>query len=60
MKYLDEYKMIGSKADQYEYFRMGWEMMKSREHLTREGREKFKIFQKEMYYLKTGEYKEYN
>ena len=58
VKYLDEYKIIGSKADQYEYFRMGWEMVKSKEHLTQEGRERLKIFQKEMYYLKTGGYKE--
>ena len=58
VEYLDEYNMIGSKADQYKYFRKGWEMEKSKEHLTKEGREKLKLFLREMYYLKTGEYKE--
>lgn len=38
IKYLDEYRMMGSKGEQYVLFRKVWEMMGSKEHLSEEGR----------------------
>lgn len=48
VSYLDKYKMIGPKYEEYKLWREVWEMIKNREHLNNKGVEKIKEIKKRM------------
>ena len=48
VEYLDKYKMIGPKYEEYKLWRRVWKMIKEREHLKKDGIEEIKEIKREL------------